>query len=217
MHWVFRGENPHGNVVINFRGNPVDELAPFAHGYRDAGKKLARELPLSGYRDLDGYPILFLFRHALELYMKAVVYRGAQLARVLDSRTIDTAKLFKTHNLSRLLPGLAAVLETMGWQDDFQTPHIHDFAEFSDLVRGIDEIDSDSSSFRYPVTSKGRPAVSHHSVVNALAFAEHVDSILGLLDGAVTGLQEEFDVAAEAKWILQEMAKEISEQDDPGD
>ena len=42
MHWIFRSENPHGNVVFNFRPNPIDDLAAFAAGYHEAGKRLYR-------------------------------------------------------------------------------------------------------------------------------------------------------------------------------
>jgi hypothetical protein len=49
------------------------------HYLRDTTKP-ANALPKmleasSGYRDFDGYAILFLRRHALEFYMKSIVYR----------------------------------------------------------------------------------------------------------------------------------------------
>jgi len=213
MHWIFRGDSPRGNVVFNFHGNPIDDLAAFARGYHDAGKLLVRELASSpGYRDFDGYPILYLYRHALELYLKAVVYRGAQLVHLLDVGHIDISKLFKSHKLSNLLPALTAVLESLDRKGDFETPPLRSYDEFTDLVRGVDEIDPDSFAFRYPITKGRQPAVEHHTVLNTVAFAEHLDPVLALLDGAVTGLHEEFDASAEARHEIEQLIRGISEQ-----
>ena len=54
---VFQSEISHGDVVFNFRNNPVDELAQFAVGYHEAGKRLAERFAAShSYRDFDGCP-----------------------------------------------------------------------------------------------------------------------------------------------------------------
>jgi len=60
MHWIFQPKNLHGNVVLNFRRNPINDLVAFAEGYHHAGKRLAEQLEASpNYADYDGYPILF--------------------------------------------------------------------------------------------------------------------------------------------------------------
>ena len=208
MHWVFKSENWHGNVVFNFRHDPINDLAPFAAVYHVAGKRLAGIFEASpGYRDFDGYPILFLYRHALELYMKAVVYRGALLLHLLDMTTLDTAKLFKVHRLSPLVPGVKTVFDGAGWTWETNTAGMRTFEEFAELVRGIEELDLDSYTFRYPTDTKGHAALDHHTIVNPIAFARKMDTILELLDGAVLGLSEEFDAAAEAKFELQSIVE----------
>lgn len=212
MHRVFRGDNARGNVVFNFLGDPIDDLAAFARGYHDAGRLLAHEMASAqGYRDFDGYPILYIYRHALELYLKAVVYRGAQLVHLLDVGHIDTSKLFQSHRLSSLLPALTAVLESLDRKGDFETPRLQSYDELADLVRGVDEIDPDSFAFRYPITKGQGPAIERHTVLNAVAFAEHLDPVLDLLDGAVTGLDEEFDASAEARHEIEQLIRGIGE------
>jgi len=204
MHLVFRLENPHCNVVFNFSRNAIDDLAPFAKGYHQAGKRLAGMLEASsGYRDFDGYPILFLYRHALELYMKAIVYRGAQLLQLLEIETPDTSKLFKNHRLSEFLPGVKAVFDGIGWKWETETVGISNFEEFADLVCGIDELDPKSYSFRYPTNPERQAALSHHTVVKPIGFSRIMDLILDQLDAAVLGLHEEFKATAEAKFELQ--------------
>ena len=83
----------HGNVVFNFQGSPVGDLSAFAHGYHEAAKVLAERLhAAAGYADYEGYPILFLYRHALELYLKAVVYRGAMLLHLVSEATAPAVR-----------------------------------------------------------------------------------------------------------------------------
>ena len=75
----------------------------------------------------------------------------------------------------------------------------------------MDEIDPDSFTFRYPITKGRQPAVEHHTVLNAVAFAEHLDPVLALLDGAVTGLDEEFNASAEMRYEIEQLIKGINE------
>lgn len=208
MHSVFKSDSVRGNVVFNFMYDPIDDLAVFAQGYHNAGRKLADELAsAAGYSDYDGYPILFLYRHALELYLKAFVYRGAKLVHLLDLDEMDTRELFKNHSLSRLLPGVKVVLDALDWIDEFKTVHLSSFEDFVDLVKGIEELDENSFAFRYPVKKDGQAALEHHTVINVIAFAEHLDPVLKLLSGGLSGLSEEFDLAAEARCVLQQTIK----------
>ena len=179
MHWVFQSKIHPGNVCFNFFGNPIDHLASYARGYHAAGKRLAGILAASrGYGDYEGYPILFLYRHALELYMKAIVCRGAQLLNLLDMATPDTSKLFKVHRLSRFLPSVKAVFDGVGWTWDTDTVGMRTFQEFTELLLGIEELDADSYNFRYPTDTEGHPALERHTMVNAVAFARNMDPVL---------------------------------------
>lgn len=211
MHWVFKSDSIRGNVVVNFTQDPINDLAAFAHGYHKAGKRLASALASApDYSDYDGYPILFLYRHALELYLKTFVYRGAKLVHLLDSGEVDTSELLKDHSLSKLLPGVKAVLDGLGWANEFKAPHLDSFDDFADLVEGIDDIDKESFAFRYPVKKNGHPIHDQHTVVNVIGFARYLDPLLDLLSGAITGLYDEFDLAAEAKYVLRQTLKESS-------
>ena len=68
MQRFFKSDSVHGNVVLNFSRSLVCDLCAFAQGYHSAGKRLAEQMRSSrGYHEYDGYPIVFLYRHALEL------------------------------------------------------------------------------------------------------------------------------------------------------
>jgi len=213
MHWVFRSSDMHGSVVFNFQHCPVGDLSAFAHGYHDAAKRLVAEMErASGYCDFDGYPILFLYRHALELYMKAIGYRGAHLLRLLERPTVDIRNLFRHHRLSALVPGVRTVFRSLGWLDEFAVSGLSCFKDFDALIRGIEEVDPESYNFRYPVGTKAQGALPHHTVINVITFAKHMDPILDFLAGAVEGLQQEYDALAEAKHEIENVIKSISDE-----
>jgi len=103
----FTNANSDSNVVFNFRHNAVGDLVAFAVGYRRAAGSLITRFAKHRYSpDYDGYPILYLYRHALELYLKAVVHRGTRLMRINAERPPDADKLFERHDLGRLLTAI---------------------------------------------------------------------------------------------------------------
>jgi hypothetical protein len=201
------------DVVFNFRGRAIDDLSAFAAGYHEAGKTLISKMESApGYRDYEGYPILFLYRHALELYLKAIVYRGAQLLGLISDEKPNTEKLLTNHKLIRLLPTIEAIFRAVEWKWDFEVSGLKSFDDFADLIREIEKIDPQSYCFRYPVNTTGEAALSKHFVVNVVNFEKKMDSVLDLLSGAVTGLQERWDDTAEVMYLLQEVLKEPKDE-----
>jgi len=144
--------------------------------------------------------------------MKAIVYRGAHLLRLLERPTVDVRNLFRHHRLSLLVPGVRAVFRSLGWLDEFAAPGLSCFKDFEALIRGIEEVDPESYNFRYPVDTKAQGALPHHTLINVVTFGKHMDPILELLAGAVDGLQQEYDDLAEAKYEIESVIKSISDE-----
>lgn len=213
MHHFFEPRHHRGNVVFNFRGRAIDDLSAFAAGYHEAGKVLVRKMEsASGYRDYEGYPILFLYRHALELYLKALVYRGAQLLSLISDEKRDTDKLLTSHKMTRLLPSIEVIFKTVEWQWNSEVSGLNSFDDFADLIRQIEEIDPQSFCFRYPVNTAGEAALPKHLVLNVIDFGTKMDPVLDLLSAAVTGLQERWNDTAEVMYLLQELLKEAKDE-----
>jgi|SRR5579862_1489811 len=210
MHRFLVPRQPHGNVVFNFTRRPVDDLTAFALGYREAGRILAAKMAAAnGYADYDGYPILFLYRHALELYLKAIVYRGAQLSDLISEEAIGTNRLFERHDLARLLPAIEAIFRQMSW--DFEGSGLDSYEDFADFIRTIDTVDRGSYAFRYPVNRVGVAPLPQHFTVNAVEFSQSMEILLRFLEGAATGITESWHAEAEARYELQQLAAEWNE------
>jgi hypothetical protein len=105
MHPFLEPRYDGNDVVFNFGGRAIDDLVAFAEGYHWAGASLLNQLVSSQcLAEPEGYPILFLYRHALEVYLKAIVCQGARLARIISDEDFDTAKFLSRHELTPLLP-----------------------------------------------------------------------------------------------------------------
>jgi hypothetical protein len=157
----------------------------------------------TGYRDYDGYPILFLYRHALELYLKAIVYRGAMLLRLINEDELLTAKLFARHDLTRLVPAILTIFEKMGWS--FEGSGLDSVKDFVALVSELDKIDAQSYAFRYPIRTSGEAHLPHHFVVNVVHFSQQMDRVLDFLDAVASTVEEHWDMEAEVKFELQKL------------
>jgi hypothetical protein len=205
---IFNSPHQPGNIVFNFSGRPFDDLVAFADGYRDAAHALAERFAKGpGRADNEGYPVLFLYRHALELYVKAIVYRGASGLGLVSQQTERTDGLFRNHGLGKMLPAIEAISRQMKW--DFSGTGLASYQEFSRFVRKLDEVDSGSWSFRYPINTQGTAHLPYHFVVSVLRFADVMDPLLEFLSGAAIEVDERWHAEAEASYELRQLADEF--------
>ena len=217
MHHFFKSNFPHGNVIFHFRGRAINDLSAFAAGYHEAGKILVSNLEaVRGHRDYEGYPILFLYRHALELYLKALVYRGAQLLGLISEEKLNTERLLTSHKLTGLLPAIEAIFKAVEWEWDFEVSGLKSFDDFAELINEIEKIEPRSDGFRYSVPTIGEAALPKHFVVNVIGFGKKMDALLDVLSGAVTGLEERWDETAEAMYFLQKALREPKDKASSG-
>ena len=207
MHRFFQSTELHGNIAFNFVAQPIEDLTAFALGYHEAAQTLAAKLAASGgYPDYDGYPILFLYRHALELYLKAIVYHGAELLGLVSEAQVDTSQLFQRHELTRLVPAIRAIFNEMGW--NFEGSGLASFDDFADFIRDLDSVDPGSYAFRYPVNRSGEAHLPRHFVINVVSFAQRMDNLFWFLEGAITSIEEHWRATAESRYELQQLFAE---------
>lgn len=190
--------SPHGNVMFNFDRDPTQELTTFALGYKQAASRLAAEFSQHGYEDYAAYPILYLYRHSLELYLKALVYRGAKLMGLIGKVQPNVPGLFQRHDLARLLPAVRSVFNAMHWDINDPTSVLASFDEFEQFVRKVDSIDAGSYAFRYPMNRKFQANLPPHFTVNVVTFANIMDWLLDYLEGAADLIEDKWDATAQS-------------------
>jgi hypothetical protein len=189
------------NVVLNFRQSPESEFGIYGHAYHEAGRTLAEGL-LSGFgiRDFEVLPLVFLFRHALELYLKAVLFWGNRLMNFNGDGVTEEElwKQFNGHRLTPLLDRVQKVLEFMNWEWQTENPGSETIADARAVIAELDAVDPNSFAFRYPTTKSGDGALEHHFLFNLREFLAVIDPLVDMLDTAVFGLEAEWDNACSA-------------------
>jgi len=186
--------NDHTSFVSSFSSNPRGDFGVYARGYTWAAETLAKSLiESSGFPDYKAYPVVFLFRHALELYLKNVIYSVARVAAFREMGGLDT-RLQNCHRLDILSDKANSLMLTI-------FPQSSDLASVLDhiceVARELSEIDPESFSYRYPIDTKGRPSTKRHQSANLRSIVRHMSEVLDVLDTIDFGLDVEASVAQE--------------------
>jgi len=200
---VFRGpERGDRNVVLNFRHSPDLEFSFYGSAFHDAARTLVGDLKSRpGYSDLESLPIVFLYRHALELYLKAILIIGNQLLGIQGDEITETQlqRVLNSHRLIPFLAHLERILKGVGWVWSFEdVPELATFDDLRAVLTEIEGVDKDSFAFRYPTTKKGEGSVPHNFCFDLITFAALMDNLIGILDSAAGGLDAMYDTACEA-------------------
>ncbi|WP_444998444.1 hypothetical protein [Aliikangiella sp. IMCC44359] len=125
------------------------------------------------------FPIVFLYRHYIELRLKSLLHDGYRL--------LDRAHKPKAvHQLSKLWPRVRNILEELWPDDDSTALHSMDL-----LIKQFEEVDPRSTSFRYPKDFKGNNSVKlEQPKVNLRNLAEVMNSISIILEGSAGAISE---------------------------
>jgi hypothetical protein len=190
---------PHGTVVLNWHETPEEEFRYFAEAYRLVAQEAAVALRKNPHFGLDGfpvddfraYPVVFLYRHALELYMKAVIFAGSPMLSIKGMGEIDRDRILHIHYLDELSQNLERIFNAYGWKWDLGSPYFRSIDDFREIIDEFHAVDLLSDTFRYPVNTKGDPLLVSYFSFDLFEFCEILDCLLTALEGAAIGAHEE--------------------------
>jgi hypothetical protein len=106
------------------------------------------------------YPAVFLYRHFLELQLKAILALGVVVEHVEDEKVNakeHATEILNTHNLTFLTGGCRTVCERVGLlrNSAFATA----FTVFEGCIQELSAIDPESFAFRYPTDKRLQPTI----------------------------------------------------------
>lgn len=139
-----------GNWEYNACLNYSDGSYGYIEGYKKAAKVLVEYVFVSK-RDQDTliYPIVFLFRHHVELIIKDILNKGKDLLSLDEKeRSVLVSALVSKHSLTffdKYVKDLMFALEPNS---------NHDYQEIHSLIEKITQLDPDSYHFRYLKSKK---------------------------------------------------------------
>jgi hypothetical protein len=201
---AFRGKTFDGNVVLNFMRFPEGEFGAYGRAYHEAANRLVASRGARHYRDPDACPIVFLYRHAVELYLKAIIHWGNNLLWLNSKPIVAHKNIFQEHRLGVLLKSVKPVLKYRKQMDHWGDSHFDSFRDVEKIIGEIEQYDPRSYSFRYPVDTSGKNAtLPHHFGFNVLAFGEKFDHLLQVLDWIAEMVYLDFQSQAESRHDLQ--------------
>lgn len=173
-----KGDELRGSATI---GPTFDPWHQYAYGFRRAAGILLKHVE-EHHTSLDVivFPTIFLLRHHLELAIKIVV-RDARLVLGLSPPAKPEHRLAPLWFEAKRLLTDAYEAEPLG-------------LELIDVVvASFDDIDSNSTTFRYPEKLDGTNPLSDVSSINLLTLRDSVEPAFDVLDGIHISLQMRLD------------------------
>src|SRR5208282_1160994 len=195
-------EGDENDWETNARVSKASEYA-YAEGYRLAGRILAAHVIQNKWdADFLVYPIVFLYRHNVELQFKRLIPMGASLTEQALSEA-DWRMLQESHDLSRLWALFKPILQIAG--KGLAGITVDEVEGIGSYVRQLHEIDRLSYSFRYVATKVGSPSIDKNMLphINIGVLAEGMEKLTGYL----FGLGETFHEALQVKCTLEDEAR----------
>ena len=124
------------------------DLWLYARSFHNATKKLAGALPLESttFTDLDVCPVVFMYGHALELHLKAIVLGHG--GNFLATRP-DPLSIHKTHSVSWLAQFVCQIVTALKWEEEFKCDGVENLAEFKAIIEELNAVDPGSYVFRF--------------------------------------------------------------------
>lgn len=174
---VFKdAEDWENNSII--RRNPSNEWIFYVEGYRIAAEKLVDEfLSTQSERDTLIYPIVFLYRHYIEIQLKEIIQTGSVLLN-------EKRKLAKGHKLFPLWLIVKIIINKI-WISDTHNKIIY---EVEEIIKSVCMIDTKSDSFRYPFDNKGQQTLKGITVINVRELKENITPLVQFLDGVASAI-----------------------------
>lgn len=179
-----------------FSNEPTAEFGYYGSGFLEAARTLARSFARRrGRRQIDILPVLFLYRHSIELLAKAVILSGNQLMQQggegRDERDLFDSFRRSRHRLLPLLDSIRQVFEYAHWEWHWPKSAVESFHDARRVIRELDALDPDSFNFRYPTTLRGGRAISPGHMIGQRTSLAVLDDLAESLDTAVFGLDAE--------------------------
>ena len=176
------GPSWHLNATLHLGG-----WDSYALGYKEiADMVVDRLMECRSMPDYQAYPIIFLYRHYLELRLKELLMAASELIDEYAETPMD-------HKLLPLWEKIRPHLERV-WGDERSLAHHDDIAA---RLTEFDAVDPGSFAFRYPEDTKGNPVLQELRVINVRRVRDVVMAISHVLDGSSMSIDHHLDMKHE--------------------
>ncbi len=179
----------------------------YAFGYKRAGdlllkRFLTRGELTSGERCVVIYPLLFLYRHYIELRLKEAMENGKWILSLLGTPTSSSAD-YQHHRIDLLWRECRCILdeidkeELASFSEDQLVEHRELYSNLQDDIGIFSKLDPGSTAFRYPTSRDGHPSLpGGEYLITQIGSWDNLQALVQRisywLDGISVGLDETF-------------------------
>ena len=190
----YKGMNNCDNFNNYSNGNDANNLyGLYAKAYFRAASILADELLFNGFREYEAYPVVFLYRHCLELYLKNILFKSDMLSTLKGVQDMPTAKQRNGHDIVALSKDAAAILHKLFPEDESLEEATQEILR---ITSEFEQMAPRADWYRYPATvqPKGKAAPAKQSV-NLASFHGNPKKLMEKLETINFGFDIEADLA----------------------
>ena len=175
MGHLFKGVEDwqHDSIIANKR----DEWYHYSFGYLKAAEIIESDLiknPID--RDFLIYPLIYLYRHYLEIVMKDII--------IITNKLLGYSGFTPKggHDLMRLWNESQNILKE--FYDDYPEPA----SSIEEKIKEFYNVDIKSDNFRYPIDKKGDFSLNSIEVINYINFGDSFREIKDYMEEIASGL-----------------------------
>jgi hypothetical protein len=152
-------------------------------GYKKAADILLEHVRVTD-SDLDTlvYPIVFLYRHYLELLVKNIIENGAKYLGIEEKPKTD-------HQLYTLWNKAKTIINKI-WEEE----EGHQELEIDHYLASFIEIDKSSQAFRYHKDKEGKEFLEIIEIINIQHFADCINKISSYLEGISAAIYHALEI-----------------------
>ena len=176
------------------RRSSHEDLFFYAQSFHKAAKTLSASFQPDDnpFANFDVSAVVFMYRHALELHLKAIVLGegGNFLATKPDPISVG-----KTHSISWLAQFVAQIVMALKWEQEFKCEGIETLADFKAAVESVASADPGLYVFRSPVTQNADGSFT------VPEFSRKMDALLDLLESTADALAAEWDLRSDGAGV----------------
>lgn len=188
---LFRsGPNWRLNACVGNSGGPYD-FSDYGSGFFRGAKEMVAGVYQDRFIvDTAVYPIVFCYRHGIELHLKYLLQLSSSVTRTHTSYA-------RNHKLQDNWAAFAKACTSASWPFVNKT----ELSMAGDIIDEFCEIDPTGQVFRYPEDIKGNQHLTGLSVINIEVLKEGMEILEEFLEKWISELQACLDMEAEQrKW-----------------
>ena len=165
----------------------------YIYGYKKAADKLVQNLDKK-HSEIDYlvYPIIFLYRHHIELILKNLLALNIQLSQSKE-------KIPKNHKIRDIWPRVKGHYRQIN-----QGQNSKELKFVDNIIEELDTIDPDSMNFRYSRDTKGSKPNENLRNIDLKVFAKIIDKVSDILET----FEYQVRYCLEQKWEYESLQQE---------